>query len=130
MSTDDPRITTTDADPGGSPGVAPSAGAGDSSRAAARLLEVAARNAEELLVEAKAEAEQVTASAREEAEQLLRTARAEAQRVRDELEQTRDQYSAEVTRLEQLERDHRDRMRQHLTELLTQIEADPPGRTD
>jgi cell division septum initiation protein DivIVA len=98
---------------------------GDSSRAAARLLEVAARNAEELLTEAKAEADQVKSSAREEADLLLAAARAEAQRVRAELEETHAQHSAEIARLQQVEQDHRDRMRRHLTDVLAQIETRP-----
>ena len=94
---EDPTVTDTAAVFDNSPG--------DSSRAAARLLEVAARNAEELLAEANAEAEQVKGSAREEADRLLAAARAEAQRVRADLEETRAQHSAEIARLQQVEQD-------------------------
>jgi cell division septum initiation protein DivIVA len=116
---DDPTATTSDAGLGGI--------AADGSRAAARLLEVAARNADELLAEAKAEANQLTASAREKADQLLTAARAEEQRVRADLEETRAQQNAEIARLQQIEQDHRDRMRRHLTDVLAQIEARPPA---
>jgi cell division septum initiation protein DivIVA len=115
----DQTVTTSDAGLGGV--------AADGSRAAARLLEVAARNADELLAEAKAEADQLTASAREEADQLLTAARTEAQRVRADLEETRAHHSAEIARLQQIEQDHRDQMRRHLTDVLAQIEARPPA---
>jgi len=115
---DDSTVTTAD--------LAPTTSAADSSRAA-RLLEVAARNADELLADAKAEAQHLTASAREEADRLLTEAREEARRVRADLEETRAQHNAEIARLQQLERDHRERMRHHLTDLLAQIEAPPPS---
>ena len=117
--------------------------------AVARLLELAARNADELLAESKAaaaqaEADQVTASARAEADQLLAEARTESERVHAELEKSRtDQIAelnrhrttvlsevkarqtaleSEVRRLEQLDADHRDRMRSYLTQQLEQLE--------
>jgi cell division septum initiation protein DivIVA len=123
MNTHYEPTPTTDADPDADPG----SGGTDGSRAAARLLEVAAPNAEELLAEAKAEADQLTASAREEADQILTAARTEAQRVRANLEETRAQHNAEIARLQQIEQDHRDRMRRHLTDVLAQIEARPPA---
>jgi cell division septum initiation protein DivIVA len=92
----------------------------------ARLLEVAARNADELLADAKADADQLVVAARERAEQLLTAARTEAQQVRADLEATRAQLQAEIARLQQLEHDHRDRIRRHLTELLAQIDVSPP----
>ena len=116
---DDPKATASDAGLGGI--------AADGSRAAARLLEVAARNAEELLAEAKAKADRLTASAREEAIRLLNAARTEAQRVRADLEETRAQHSTEIARLQQVEQDHRDRMRRHFTDVLAEIEARPPA---
>ena len=57
----------------------------DSASAAARLLEIAARNADQLLPEAEAEAEAMRASARDEADELLTAARTEAERIRSEL---------------------------------------------
>jgi cell division septum initiation protein DivIVA len=120
---DDPTITNPDDGPAAGPGGT----AADGHRAAAQLLEVAARNADELLAEAKAEADQLKASAREEADQLLAAARTEAQRLRTDLEETRAQHNAEIARLQQIEQDHRDQMRHHLTDLLAQIEATPPA---
>jgi cell division septum initiation protein DivIVA len=114
---DDQTVTTSDAGLGGV--------AADGSRAAARLLEVAARNADELLAEATAEADQLTASARENADQLLTAARTETQRLRADLEETRAQHNAEIARLQQIEQNHRDRMRRHLTDMLAQIETRP-----
>jgi cell division septum initiation protein DivIVA len=121
----------------------------DSSRAAARLLEVAARNADELLGEATAEAaslvataraeadqlaaasraqaEGLTTSARAEADQLLAAARTEAERVQSELEEKRAAQTAEIARLELLEQEHRERMRRYLTQLLKQMEPTPAG---
>ena len=68
--------------------VATSAPAHDSSGPAARLLEIAARNADQLLNEAQAEADEMKASARDEADEVLTEARTEAERVRAELENT------------------------------------------
>ena len=87
------------------------ASAGDGTRAAARLLEIAARNADELLDEARAEAtsivtaaqtdadqltasseaqaKELTESAGAEADRVLAAAHTEADRVQAELEQTR-----------------------------------------
>lgn len=105
---------------------APDASDGQGSRGAARLLEVAARNADELLTEATAEAEQLVAAAREQADELMSGARADAQKVRAELEETRAELNADVARLRDLEHEQRDRMRSHLTDLLAQIDADRP----
>ncbi|WP_148046758.1 hypothetical protein [Nocardioides pocheonensis] len=90
----------------------------DRTSAAARLLEIAARNADELLGEARAEATAIVAAAQSngdqlaessraqaeraiemanaEADQLRAQAHAEAERVRTELEQTRAQQHAEL----------------------------------
>jgi cell division septum initiation protein DivIVA len=95
-------------------------GAGDGISAAARLLEVATRNADELLEGARAEAaslvaaartdadrlaeashaeaEQVTASARAEADRLAAAAHADAARVNTELEQAQAEQNAELDR--------------------------------
>jgi cell division septum initiation protein DivIVA len=96
--------------------------AADSSAAAARLLEIAARNADQLLSEAQAEAETTRASARDEADQLVTEARAEAERIRAELEQSRSQANDEIARLRETEQEHRATMRQHLREMLAKVE--------
>jgi cell division septum initiation protein DivIVA len=95
--------------------------AADSS-AAARLLEIAARNADQLLSEAQAEAEATKASARDEADQLVTEARAEAERIRAELDQSRTQANDEIARLRETEREHRATMREHLREMLEKVE--------
>jgi len=95
----------------------------DSSTAAARLLEIAARNADQLLTEAQAEADAMRASAREEVDQLLTDARTEAERIRSELEQSRNQANDELAQLRETEQAHRDRMREHLHEVLAKVEA-------
>jgi cell division septum initiation protein DivIVA len=77
-------------------------------------LEVAALNADELLTEAKAEADRLVAAAR-----------AEAERLRADLEAKRAQHRAEIARLEQVEQEHRERVRRHLTDMLAQIDARP-----
>jgi cell division septum initiation protein DivIVA len=115
----DPTVTNLDSAQATSPQ--------ERSSAVARLLEIAARNAEELLADAKADAEQLTAAAHEEADRLLTAARTEAQRVQADLEETRAQLNAEIARLQQVEHDHRGRLRQHLTDVLAQIEASPPA---
>ena len=95
----------------------------DTSAAAARLLEIAARNADQLLNEAQAEADAMKASARDEADQLLSEARTEAERVRTELEQSRTRANDEIAKLWETEQAHRDRMREHLHEVLAKVEA-------
>lgn len=119
----------------------------DAADAAVRLLEIATRSADELIGEAKAEAaslvataqadadqlaaaskakaERLTASARAEADQLLAAARAEAERVQVVSEQKRTQQAAEISRLEELERAHKEHLRSHLSELMAQIEPTP-----
>jgi hypothetical protein len=94
-----------------------------SSSAAARLLEIAARNADQLLAEAEAEADEMRASARAEADEVLTEARTEAERVRSELEQSRIEANDEIAKLRETEQQHRDRMREHLHELMAKVEA-------
>lgn len=98
----------------------------DVSGAVARLLEVAAHNADQLLAEATAEADHLVAAARDQADQVLSAARTEARQVRADLEETQAHLNSEVARLQQLEHDHRDRMRNLLTDMLAQVETDQP----
>jgi ribosome recycling factor len=63
------------------------------------------------------------ASARDEVDELLTEARAEAERVRSELEQSRNEANDEIAKLRDTERAHRDRMREHLHEVLAKVEA-------
>ena len=118
-------------------------------RAAANVLEMAARDAEVWLAEARteadalvsgarveaealvragrAEANRLTASARSDADHLLKDARAEAERVRAELEMSRSEHTNEVARLAQLKNDSRDQLRGHLTALLAQVDTQGQG---
>ena len=63
------------------------------------------------------------ASARDEADELLTEARTEAERVRSELEQSRNEANDEIAKLRETEQAHRDRMREHLHEVLAKVEA-------
>ena len=93
------------------------AGSDDASEgsAAARLLEMTARETDQWRADARSEAEAIVREARAEAERVVGEARVEAYRVRQE-----------VARLEELATEHRDGMRRHLTEMLEQVDA--PGR--
>ncbi|MEP9362633.1 hypothetical protein ABLE68_06685 [Nocardioides sp. CN2-186] len=79
------------------------------SPAAARLLEITARETDEWRAEARRDADAILASAREESERLLESAR------------------LEVAHLRQLATEHREQMRQHLTDMLGRVEASPSG---
>jgi cell division septum initiation protein DivIVA len=116
----------------------------ESSKAAARLLEIAAANADRLATESSAEAEALVAAARTEADGLrsaaqaevegvLAAARVDAERLTFELEQHRTRVMAElsdrkaalegqIAQLRQLEADHREHLRRHLTEQLAQLD--------
>jgi len=116
---------------------------------AARLLEVAARNADQLMGEAQAEADRVTAAAKAEAEQvtsaakadaervtsaaqaeadrLVGEARMEAERIRAETEKSRNDATQQIAGLRQTEREHRERMQTHLQEMLAKVEANSIG---
>ena len=63
------------------------------------------------------------ASARDEADELLTAARTEAERIRSELEQSRSEANDEIAKLRETEQEHRDRMRDHLHELMAKVEA-------
>lgn len=120
-------------------------GGQDSSQAAARLLEKTAREAEQWRAEAKNEAAAIVAGAREEAARLVRTAReeaeglvtsardeaaqtvdsarAEAYRVREETAAVRKRHDEDVAHLQQVATQHRERLRQHLTVMLDEVNA-------
>ena len=88
-----------------------------------RLLEIATRNADELMAEAEAEADRMTSAAREEAEQMRSDAQSEAEQARAELEESRKKGNDEIARLLETEQEHRDRLREHLNEMLARVEA-------
>ena len=82
---------------------------------AARLLEMAARDAEAWRDEARAEADAVRAEAH-----------AEADRVRAELADVRRRHEAELAELQQMAERYREDIRRHLTALLEQVEGTDP----
>ena len=112
---------------------------GDNAIAAARLLEVAARNADELLEEARAEAASIVAAAHADAKQVQAELEQERRQQSDELDRDRTTalaelaglaerraaLEAEVAQLEQLEQENRDRIRTYLTDQLAQITSTP-----
>jgi len=121
---------------------------GEARAEAASIVAKAQSDADQLTASSQAQADQLRASASAEADRVLAAAHAEAERVHAELEQTRAEQNAElerhrttvlgdlaeqqgaleaeVARLEQLEQDHRDRMRSYLTQQLAQIEPTTP----
>jgi cell division septum initiation protein DivIVA len=113
----------------------------DAAHQAARLLEMAARDAELWLSEAKGEAAQLRQVAREEAEQLVAAARAEAdtllgsarsesERVRAELDAAKRHHEGRVAELERMATENREHLRQHLTELLGRVDGQGPVDDD
>ena len=94
----------------------------DAPQAAARLLELAANNADQLLDEARAEAASIVATAQAEADQLKESARTEADRILAAAHAEAEQVNSEVLRLQELEQEHRERMRSNLTQMLEQID--------
>ena len=110
------------------------------SNAAARLLEIATRNADELVEEAKNEADQIVGEARTKAERLeseskVKSDRMEAdartrsqmldsetaerrQQMFGDLEKERDKLNAEVENLRSFEREYRSRLKSYFTQQL------------
>ncbi|MFC7494633.1 MULTISPECIES: hypothetical protein [unclassified Nocardioides] len=124
----------------------------DSSPAAARLLEMVARETDEWRSEARTEAAAIVAGAREESARLVRAARVEADRlvteareqaaqatndarveayrVREQTTALRERHAEEVARLEQIASEHREHLRGHLAEMLERVDAATPGPRD
>ena len=110
------------------------------SNAAARLLELATRNADELVDEAKNEADKVVGAARTKAERLEAESKAKSDRLEadarqrsqmldsetaerrqqmfGELEKERDKLNAEVETLRSFEREYRSRLKTYFTQQL------------
>jgi cell division septum initiation protein DivIVA len=118
---------------------------GDGSQAAARLLELTAREADQWRADAKSEAAAIVAAARDEAAKVVRAARDEAERlvatakeegaqitndarveayrVREETTALRKRQEEHVARLEQLATEQRELLRHHLTEMLGRVDS-------
>jgi cell division septum initiation protein DivIVA len=119
----------------------------DGSPAAARLLEMTARETDQWRSEAKSEAAAIVASAREEAAKLVRAAReeagrlaasaqdeaaktvndarVEAYRVREETTAIRKRHDEDIAHLQHLATEHREQLRHHLTHMLDRVDASP-----
>ena len=98
FETEDPTQDSAADDTLRCPSSPPTEAAQPTASAAARLLEIATRNADELMAEAEAEAERVTTAAREEADLLRSEAQREAEQARVELEESRTKGNDEIAR--------------------------------
>jgi DivIVA domain-containing protein len=121
----------------------------EASSAAARLLEIATRNADELVEDAKDQADRIIGEARTKAERVEVESKDKADRLEadarrraemldsetaerrqqmfGELEQERDKLNAEVENLRSFEREYRARLKSYFTQQLEALES--PGDT-
>jgi len=112
----------------------------DASNAAARLLEIATRNADELVEDAKNEADRIVGAARTKAERLEAESKTKADRMEadarqrsqmldsetaerrqqmfGDLEKERDKLNSDVETLRQFEREYRSRLKTYFTQQL------------
>ncbi len=123
------------------------------SNAAARLLEIATRNADELIDEAKEEADKIVGSARTKAERLESESKGKSDRLEadarqrsqmldsetaerrqqmfGDLEKERDKLNVEVENLRSFEREYRSRLKSYFTQQLAALdgntESDAPA---
>lgn len=115
------------------------------SNAAARLLELATRNADELVEEAKNEADKIVGAARTKAERLETESKAKSDRLEadarqrsqmldsetaerrqqmfGELEKERDKLNSEVETLRSFEREYRSRLKTYFTQQLESLQS-------
>ncbi|CAA9317760.1 MAG: Cell division initiation protein DivIVA [uncultured Nocardioidaceae bacterium] len=102
---------------------------------AARLLELATRNADELVAEAHAEAEVLVADARSQAEKITDEAKSKAAQLDAETARRREQVTGELNRqkaalsteiehLRTFEREYRSRLRDYLTDQLSALDGE------
>jgi DivIVA domain-containing protein len=121
----------------------------DASSAAARLLEIATRNADELVTEAKDQADKVIGEARTKAERLETEAKSKADRMESDartrsqmldsetaerrqqlfgdLEKERDRLNGEVENLRSFEREYRSRLKSYFQQQLAALDGDGEG---
>ena len=119
-----------------------------SANPAARMLELAAMTADQLATEAQTEAESLVTTAQAKADAILEASRNEAHQVAAELTRTRHEQTAELDReratalaglaqekaaielqianLRQMQSDHRNELRHHLTTQLALLDATTP----
>jgi cell division septum initiation protein DivIVA len=118
---------------------------GDASNAAARLLELASRNADQLVEDAKSEADRIIGEARTKAERLESESKANADKLEadargraqsldsetaerraqlfGDLERERDALSHEVDNLRAFEREYRSRLKTYFSQQLEALES-------
>lgn len=123
----------------------------DASSAAARLLEIATRNADELVAEAKDQADKIVGEARTKAERLEAESKSKADRLESDartrsqmldseteerrrqlfgdLEKEKEKLSAEVENLRSFEREYRSRLRSYFEQQLAALEGNGEGGT-
>jgi len=125
----------------------------EASNAAARLLEIATRNADELVEDAKNEADKIIAEARTKSERLDVESRTKADRLEadartraqmldsetaerrrqmfGDLEKERDKLNGEVENLRSFEREYRSRLKSYFSQQLEALNtgAEPPPST-
>jgi DivIVA domain-containing protein len=121
----------------------------DASSAAARLLEIATRNADQLVTEAKDEADRIVGSARTKAERLESESKAKADRVESDartrsqmldseteakrkelfgdLEREKVRLDQEVENLRAFEREYRSRLKSYFTQQLQALDGNGEG---
>ena len=119
----------------------------EASNAAARLLEIATRNADELVEEAKNEADKIVGAARTKAERLETESKTKADRLEadarqrsqmldsetaerrqqlfGDLEKERDKLNGEVENLRSFEREYRSRLKTYFTQQLEALNNAP-----
>lgn len=119
---------------------------GEASSAAAKLLEIATRNADELVGEAKEEADQILGAARTKAERLEGESKTKADRLEQDartratmldsetearrkelfgnLEVERDQLKVEIENLRSFEREYRSRLKSYFTSQLATLDGE------
>jgi DivIVA domain-containing protein len=96
-----------------------------SSQAAARLLEIATRDAEELVSSARAQAGEMLTEARQEGEKLVAVAHDEAARQRAQGDRRRVEAEARVAELTALEHSYRDALASMLASHVEALEGPP-----
>lgn len=118
----------------------------DASSAAARLLEIATRNADELVNDAKDEADKIIGAARTKAERLESETKSKADRIESDartraqmldseteakrreslatLEQDRNSLSSEIETLRSFEREYRSRLKSYFNQQLATLEGE------
>ncbi len=121
----------------------------DASSAAARLLEIATRNADELVGEAKDQADKIVGEARTKAERLESESKVKADRLESDartrsqmldsetaerrqqlfgdLEKEKDKLNAEVENLRSFEREYRSRLKSYFQQQLSALDGSGEG---